>query len=92
MATANGIWDARSVANTFPGWLSEAPTYDTVEKIYAQMFNLSQWANTGGYTNTNVFDMWANILIDNGYSGNVNATCNAFQNLFAIMYGQTAPF
>jgi len=92
MATANGVFDARSTANTFPAWLSLPPTYATAEVVYAQMFNLLQWANTGGYTNTNVFDMWANILIDNGYGGNVNATCNAFQNLFCIMYGQTAPF
>ena len=61
--------------------------YPEVEKIYAEFALLAKYAKTTGYSNVNISDMYANILIQKGYTGDVNATATAFNTVYISVIG-----
>jgi len=80
MATVNGVYDARSA------WLPELTEYQEykyVESLYGNLIELNKiLAMDTTTTNTNVEDMFCNVLIEHGNAGpNVNNMLTTFTAL-----------
>ena len=78
MATVNGVFDARSA---WSPTLTEYQEYKYVEDIVGNFISLIQ-VTSNTTTNTNIEDMFCNVLIEHGVTTvNVNASLIAFTYL-----------
>ena len=74
------VYDARTAWS--PTYTAYAE-YKYVESVFGQLLTLRRiQSENATTTNTNVVDMWVNVLIEQGYTGDVNASANAFTYLF----------
>ena len=80
MGTVNGVYDARSA---WSGTLTAYKEYRYVEDLYASLITLNHiLGENPTTTNTNVEDMFCNVLIEHGNAGpNVNNMLTTFTAL-----------
>lgn len=80
MATVNGVYDARSA---WSGVYTSYREYRCVEDLYANLITLNRiLGENPSTTNTNVEDMFCNVLIEHGNGGpNVNSMLTTFTAL-----------
>jgi Ni/Co efflux regulator RcnB len=74
----NGVHDVRKAWHPT---LAYSPAYREVQKIHAGLVSLAFFAKD--FTNDQVADMYANVLIEQKYHGDVPATAGAFNTIFA---------
>jgi hypothetical protein len=74
----DGVYDVRKAWHPTQG---NSPAYREVQKIHASLVSLAFFAKD--FTNEQIADMYGNVLIEQKYHGDVNATAGAFNTIFA---------